>query len=169
MTSSLTPVSWSPDALAAAGLKTSRDAQLWLESMGFDPAEVDDDALPEYIRIARNKQEILSRKYSSDCIMLLPLSSGDLALLSLDRQEYEIIREEKLGDLAPVFEEISKRFGLKMKLNVMHAERLRSIGMEEPDATSQARDLRRASKPPAQLKLPRNASSAVVDFDASSF
>jgi hypothetical protein len=161
-----TPVTWSPDALAAAGLKTSHDARIWLESMGENPAEVSDAELPEAIQRVKDKQEVLSRKYSSDCLIVLPLASGNLALISLDRQAHEILSKEEFVDRIG---EISKMFGLKMKMNVMHAERLRSIGVSEPDATAQARDIRRASKPPAQLRLPRSASSAIVDFDASSF
>lgn len=161
-----TPVTWSPDALAAAGLKTSHDARIWLESMGENPAEVSDAELPEAIRRVKDKQEVLSRKYSSDCLIVLPLSSGNLALISLDRQEHEILSKD---DFVGRIDEISKMFGLKMKMNVMHAERLRSIGASEPDVTAQARDLRRASKAPTQLRLPRSASSATVDFDASSF
>jgi hypothetical protein len=155
-----TPVTWSPEAITASGLKSSRDAQLWLESMGFDPAEIGDDDLPSAIRAAHDKQEVLSRKYGSDCLIVLPLSSGSIAVMSLDRQEHEIVTDE--GNLLDTIEDCSRRYGTRMKAASIHADRLRELGAVEPDDRTLARDIRRSETP---QRPSRRVASGPVELD----
>src|SRR4051812_42683916 len=128
-------VTWSPAAIAAAGLSSSRDAELWLVSMGVDPEDISDDELPDAIASCRDKQEALSRQYSSACAIVVPLASGSFAIFSLDRQQMEIWRDSEIGPRLPeVLRSRAESFGKRLKSEAIHVERLRDLGSAEPSA-----------------------------------
>lgn len=160
-------LSWSHEALTAAGLNSSRDAQLWLESMGRDPADISDAELPSAIQSCRDQQELFSRKYGPDCLIVLPLSSGNIAVMSVDRQEYEIITPTDTDILQETILNCARRYGAKMRAQSLHVERLHSLGLDEPSPAAQARDLRRSSRP--SVPRPPAAPLTSTEFSADDF
>lgn len=142
--------SWSPEALVAAGLTSSRDAALWLRAAGIDPEAVSDDELPARIQWARDWQEAESRKYGSAPVLMLPLRSGNLAMFALDRQEVRIIEAPELT--AEAIAAYSATAEARLKAASAHMAALRSIGAAEPSDRSLARDMRRqrTAPPPSE-------------------
>lgn len=96
--------------------------------------------------------EALSRRHSSATILLLPLASGRVALFDNARVFRLIAEVEDLTHEA--LAKLSSEWDAELRAETHHAERLRAMGIGEPDLRRQARDLRRAPEARPDFVVP---------------
>ena len=91
--------------------------------------------------IPAEELEALSRRHSSATILLLPLASGRVALFD-NARVFRLLCD--VADLT--YEELTRlslAWDAELRAETHHVERLRSLGIGEPDVRRQARDIRR--------------------------